>query len=112
MKTKLFFILSVLYCTVIYAQNNVLKKLNLIGNIKTIREYYKLFILVDGKIQADSIELTFQNTFNKAGNKIEDIIYTIDEKIDKKYEYITRRMMFIYVYPKFSGCSFHNSFDD
>jgi len=88
MKTKSLVILTFILCFHSYGQKNDLFKLNLKGNIKNIRETYYQINKNDAKIQDTSIDFSYLNTFDKQGNKKEDLKYDAEGKMDKKYEYI------------------------
>jgi len=87
MKTKSLVILAFIFSSHLYGQKNDLKKLNLNGKIKSIHEYYQTFTEKDTSKKSLQT-LSYFNHFDKQGNKIEDIKYSPDGKVDKKYEYL------------------------
>ena len=75
----------IVFCSTIFGQKNDLKKLNLNGNVKSIREFsYKVFEKF-GDIQKGEAGLSYYNIFSNKGNKIEDNRYNPDGSLDKKY---------------------------
>jgi nitrous oxidase accessory protein NosD len=92
MKTKtviifLTFYLMIFFCSTIFGQKNDLRKLNLNGNIKSIREFSYKAIEKLGDIQKGKAGFFYYNFFSNKGNKIEDNRYNPDGSLVKKYIY-------------------------
>jgi len=88
MKTKTLVVLAFIFCSQVNGQKSDVTKLNLKGNVKSIRESMYQVNKKEGKIHDTILEYVYYNTFDKQGNKIEDFKYDTKGKIDKKYEYI------------------------
>jgi hypothetical protein len=92
MKTKtviifLTFYLMIFFCSTIFGQKNDLRKLNLNGNIKSIREFSYKAIEKLGDIQKGKAGFFYYNFFSNKGNKIEDNSYISDGSLIKKFTY-------------------------
>lgn len=92
MKTKtvissLTLFLMIFFCSTMLGQKNDLKKLNLNGNVKSIREFSSITIENFGDIQKDKAKLSYYNIYSNNGNKIEDNRYNSDGSLNKKFTY-------------------------
>ena len=79
--------LAFIFCCQLYGQNSDLKRLSLNGNVKIIRERSYQAVEKDGKVEKGELEFSYYNSFNKEGNKVDDIRYTPEGTPDKKYVY-------------------------
>jgi len=70
-----------------YAQKTDIQKLNLNGPVKSIRESSYPAREVKGEVQMGEMEYFYINSFDKRGNKTEDIQFTPSGSQMKKYMY-------------------------
>lgn len=88
MQTKFITVILAFFISIqVFGQKTDLQKLNLNGAVKSIRETSYPAREVKGEVQMGDMEYYYINSFDKRGNKTEDIQFKPDGSQMKKYVY-------------------------